>query len=405
MLPAAERFMDLLRDVIPIYNDLLPLTTASAYRTLAALLELSPRRLNTVTLIPALLELMTVATSLSNTLEVSFPVGTVVLDELEGFLGNATVYLPHFNTYLGEVIIFLPIVAELDPLYKPTVHSAVEVLQAFQNMLPHFLVFLEVYNNASPNLRRFFQLVAGMSTDVSYSLDATLNRLSREGSEFLDFYEEPDDFVPLLASNVISILRRSGLPARLPSLRHYVPEVSQLIIASRTLLENTTPHVLELSEALVPLAASLPRTPGVMEMASDLFVQLAVVSSQFNATLAPTAVSFLKSAAPFLNALDAPVVNIIVLLPMLVSLASEGVTAIPKMSAALPAVSPLLQKTQRLLDTTRPATSTFRSFMVAFRELPSSTFDSMSSAIWQCISVLPILFSPLQSPDSPDAAA
>eukprot|EP01053_Blabericola_migrator_P005765 Blabericola_migrator_1__5764@NODE_2920_length_2208_cov_66_429706_g84_i1_p1_GENE_NODE_2920_length_2208_cov_66_429706_g84_i1NODE_2920_length_2208_cov_66_429706_g84_i1_p1_ORF_typecomplete_len507_score61_57Mce4_CUP1/PF11887_8/1_1e02Mce4_CUP1/PF11887_8/0_88Mce4_CUP1/PF11887_8/43Mce4_CUP1/PF11887_8/4_1e03_NODE_2920_length_2208_cov_66_429706_g84_i1631583 len=392
--PSTERFARIMRDIIPIYNKRLPSATGFAYRTLAAIMELTPRRLNTVTVIPALLELMTVATSLSNTMEDSFPVTSLVLEEMEVFLANFVKYLPHLDIYLTEVNTFLPIVGKMDPMYNATMQSTITVFTTIQDVIPELMEFLSVYNRASPNLRRFLHLLAGMSADVTQSLDVTLGRLSEDGgSSFLDMYEEPEDFVPLFASNVISILRRSGLPARLPSLRLYVPETHELINATVRLLESTSGRMRTLQEALIPLAASIPRTPGILELSSDTLVQLSVVLSQFDATLIPIAMSFLKSATPFLIGLDAPVINILALLPMAASLVSGGVLAIPRISAAMPAIAPLLTQIQTLLDLTFPMIDPLRTIIDAASSLPSNARDTMTTAVWQCISYLPSLFS------------
>lgn len=393
------RYADLQSEVLPLYHDLVPQAHQVSYRTVSALVELSPRRLNPVTLIPALLELLTVATSLRTTLETTMPLGGIILEESESLLRAFAEYMPALRDYVPQVREVLPVVKELDPHYGDLAVSLDKLLEQLSLILPEIDAVLPVYIRGAPQLREFLRLVFDMGSDFSNSIDTTLERLSREAPRLLDFYDDADDFFPLLASNVISVLRRGGLPARLPSLRGYVPEFSELVSSTTRLMNNTRRLFPELLNTLVPLAAAVPRHPGVLETTSDVLIFSSVVGHQVNTTIMPTAMSMMQVIEPFVNALHAPVMNVIVVLPLMVSLIDGAVQTLPRVMAALPAASPLLRSLHRLSTQLAPAGQPLTQVLDFVAGLPDQTGDKLAAAAFACLPILPPLFNrPAMSP-------
>lgn len=372
-----SRFLKFQESMIPVYHDIIPVVQPLGFRLIAVANEL--QALNPVTLIPAIIEFATVTTAFLGAFDVLLPVSVAFLFELERALMGIQKPLPGYMEYVAKVKRFLAYAPYIFPGDRVFLKTSSSFIDSAFPLLRDFEAYIPAYLEASPSIRALMASLFDFGADVSGSMNASLSRIQNFAPKAVDFYDDPDAFIPIVASNIINLLRRSGLPGRLPMIRHHFEQSVKLIHPTRILLDNISRDFPRLNEDMAKLILVFPRQSKLGRIISDLLLHSTIPGNVFNRDLLPTLRRLCVMLDPIMRALEAPMINSKVIVPAMGSLVNTMVDVLPRLTVVSVSSAPLLRIYHKLLTTLTPLLDPLETMISAFTKL--NQMDSFRAII------------------------
>lgn len=342
------RFAKLQSAAAPMYDYLLPAVQLFSKRAISAMSEMTPERLNVLTMASAMLELARAWTGLQAAISSSMPMTNALVDQSADLLEHLVDFLPGWIDGLPTTIQSLPALSAADDHYTQLITILHDVLVRMETLGPELVKLLRVYKAELPELRSFGRLVFDSVPDLSPALDATLGKAARTMPNLVLLYDDPIAFLPMLASSVLAGMRKGGLLAGIPALKKFMLNLARVADASKHFANTTQYETAFLIESLLPLAVAIPRYRGVMQTSSDLCVHGAVMIRQIRDSLIPALAKYPSYLEPLLKALRAPKLNLIALMPLMMHAMRAAAELLPRVMVSARYASPFLMSAVEL---------------------------------------------------------
>ena len=268
-------------DILPILHNSLPSIHQALISALDAINALQPQSFRIISVIPAVVEFLSSAMFLQNASDPIIVIMTLYVQELNQVIPYI---MQVFDVLRSERMtrILMSLIDEVN--YESSILERLRV--AVLDLQVDFLAVRDLYHQQEETYRRLLNTFFDISNDLNDSLRETLSSFEKQDPNAVVF-SSPDQFLPLIVTNGMRLLRRGGISAHMVELHEAFLNIRMLLKQIASIKKS---KLNELVNALIALSVYVPRTEGLLQNVNDWLIDFTIVLLHSHSKVLPATI-------------------------------------------------------------------------------------------------------------------